>query len=179
MGLGTEIRTLDFRRAFRAHILVVQVPHLLFLRRRQWCRVRGPCVLADDVAVCVSWACRGRHRGAWCAVHIGPIRLDTESVASIEREVCSIGWAEERVWVPARGDETVGGDAARCCGARWWFEIWIDDRDLRWLSEVYSGNADDARAEAARLWVYTCLTALSFRLSCSHILRTTNRERSR
>lgn len=44
-------RTLNLSRAFRPHILIVQIPDLLFLWRGQRRGVAGECVCADDDAV--------------------------------------------------------------------------------------------------------------------------------
>lgn len=44
-------RTLNLSRAFCAHVLIIQIPDLLFLRRGQRSRVAGECVCADDDAV--------------------------------------------------------------------------------------------------------------------------------
>jgi hypothetical protein len=62
--------TFNLRRTLRAHVLIIQIPNLLLLRRTQRRRIRRPCILPDNVQIRITrWRSRWRRRGAWSSTH--------------------------------------------------------------------------------------------------------------
>jgi hypothetical protein len=101
-GKGKKQRTFNFLGAFCAHVLVVQVADLLFLRGGQRRRVAGERICADDDAVghCVCGGELSSSRGV---------------------DLVARGYDSELVWC----NERQGADG-RCTIAElrwWWFEI--------------------------------------------------------
>jgi hypothetical protein len=136
-GKGKKQRTFNFLGAFCAHVLVVQVADLLFLRGGQRRRVAGERICADDDAVghCVCGGELSSSRGV---------------------DLVARGYDSELVWC----NERQGADG-RCTIAElrwWWFEIDILrsrggedwEREVRIGSGRVGGSKWDGRWDLGR-----------------------------
>ena len=108
--------TFNLRRTLRAHVLIIQISNLLLLRCAERCGIRRPCILSNNIQICIPRGRgRWRRRGAWSSAH--PALLSVDLTTPID--VREYSWLNDRrskrrsQW---RGGERAWDGVRRCYG---------------------------------------------------------------
>ena len=152
--------TFNLRRTLRAHVLIIQISNLLLLRCAKRRGIRRPCILPDNIQICIPRGRgRWRRRGAWSPAHLALLSvyltIPIDMCLGIRGRVVGRGRRGVTVESGCRCCKAMGKAVLlRCCG-----ELSVVVRDLEqgsvvqgWACRRFDAWDADAGLAGPRLW---------------------------